>query len=68
VPTCKVQLDRKIRPGSADQGFRNRTYWFDPARNIWVKYTEVFHGQRKTAGFDFNYDSNVTATLLSFAP
>ena len=68
VNAWKVQVDRKIRPGTPDQGTRNRTMWFDPARNIWVKFTEVFHGQRNQAGFSFTYDSNVTAVLASFTP
>jgi hypothetical protein len=66
VNAWKMDVKRTIRPGSADQGFRNRTYWFDPARHIWVKYTEVFHGERHTAGFSFSYDSNLTAVLASF--
>jgi hypothetical protein len=66
VNAWKVEVQRKFRPGSADQGFRNRTYWFDPARRIWVKYTEVFHGERRTAGFSFTYDSNLTAVLANF--
>ena len=66
VETWKVQVNRKIRPGSSDQGTRSRTYWFDPARNLWVKYTEVFHGGRSTAGFSFTYDSDLTATLVDF--
>jgi hypothetical protein len=68
VNAWKVEVQRKFRPGSADQGFRNRTYWFDPARRIWVKYTEVFHGERRTAGFSFSYDSNLTAVLAGFTP
>ena len=68
VNAWKVEVQRKFRPGSADQGFRNRTYWFDPARHIWVKFTEVFHGERHTAGFNFSYDSNLTAVLASFTP
>jgi hypothetical protein len=68
VNAWKVEVQRKFRPGSADQGFRNRTYWFDPARRIWVKYTEVFHGERRTAGFSFTYDSNLTAVLSGFTP
>ena len=68
VNAWKVQVDRKFRPGSADQGFRNRTMWFDPARNMWVKFTEVFHGERNQAGFSFSYDSNLTAVLASFTP
>jgi hypothetical protein len=66
VNAWKMDVKRTIRPGSPDQGFRNRTYWFDPARHIWVKYTEVFHGERHTAGFSFTYDSNLTAVLASF--
>ena len=68
VNAWKVEVQRKFRPGTADQGFRNRTYWFDPARRIWVKYTEVFHGERRTAGFSFSYDSNLTAVLAGFTP
>ena len=68
VNTWKVEVDRKFRPGSSDQGYRNRTMWFDPARNLWVKFAEVFHGERHTAGFSFTYDSNVTAVLASFTP
>ena len=68
VNAWKVEVQRKFRPGSADQGFRNRTYWFDPARRIWVKYTEVFHGERRTAGFSFTYDSTLTAVLAGFTP
>ena len=66
VNAWKVQVDRKIRPGTADQGYRNRTMWWDPARNLWVKFVEVFHGERHTAGFSFTYDSNVTAVLAGF--
>lgn len=58
VNCWKVEVQRKFRPGTPDQGYRNRTTWFDPARNIWVKFTEVFHGERHQAGFSFTYDSN----------
>jgi len=67
VNAWKIDLQRKFRPGTPDQGYRNRTYWFDPARNIWVKYTEVFHGERHVAVGSFSYDSNITATLAGFA-
>jgi hypothetical protein len=66
LETWKVQVNRKIRPGSSDQGTRSRTYWFDPARNLWVKYTEIFHGARSVAIGSFTYDSNLTATLADF--
>ena len=68
VNAWKVQVDRKFRPGSTDQGTRNRTMWFDPARNMWVKFVEVFHGERHQVGFSFTYDSNVTAVLSGFTP
>ena len=66
VNCWKVQVDRKFRPGGSDQGSRNRTMWFDPARNMWVKFVEVFHGERHVGIGSFTYDSNVTAVLASF--
>jgi hypothetical protein len=68
VATWKVEVKRTFRPGSSEQGTRNRTYWFDPARSLWVKFTEQFHGERRTGAFDFTYDSNLTATLAEFQP
>ncbi len=68
VNAWKVQVDRKFRPGGSDQGYRNRTMWFDPARNTWVKFVEVFHGERHQVGFSFTYDSNATAVLAGFTP
>jgi hypothetical protein len=68
VNAWKVQVDRKFRPGGTDQGTRSRTMWFDPARNLWVKFVEVFHGERHQVGFSFTYDSNVTAVLAGFTP
>ena len=68
VNAWKIDVQRTFRPGSADQGYRNRTLWFDPARHLWVKFTEVFHGERRTAGFNFAYDSNVTAVLAGYTP
>jgi hypothetical protein len=68
VNAWKVEVDRKFRPGSSDLGSRNRTYWFDPARNMWVKYAEVFHAERQRAGFSLTYDSNLTAVLAGFTP
>jgi hypothetical protein len=68
VNAWKVEVQRKFRPGTPDQGHRNRTMWFDPARNIWVKFVEVFHGERHQAGFSFTYDSNVTAVLAGYTP
>ena len=66
VPTWVVTLDRKTRKGSADQSIRNRTYWYDPARRIWVKWHEKMHGERKTLGFTFTYDTTYDAVLSRF--
>jgi hypothetical protein len=68
INAWKVEVDRKFRPGSSDQGYRNRTMWFDPARNMWVKFVEVFHGERHIGIGSFTYDSNVTAVLSGFTP
>ena len=68
VETWKVETDRKSRPGSAEINNRQRTYWYDPARAIWVRFTDVLHGSRTQGPFTFTYDSNLTADLLSFSP
>jgi hypothetical protein len=68
IPTWVVTIDRKTRPGSADQAQRSRTYWYDPARRIWVKWKEKMHGERKTIGFTFTYDTTYEATFTRFAP
>lgn len=68
VETWKVETDRKSRPGSSEINNRQRTYWYDPARAIWVRFTDVLHGSRTQGPFTFTYDSNLTADLLSFSP
>lgn len=68
VPTWKVSIDRQNRAGSAQSVTRSRTYWYDPARHLWVKYTEKMHGQQSFGGLTFTYDDNLTATLRSFNP
>ena len=65
VAAWKVQVDRTFQGGS-ESGTKNRTYWYDPARLMWVKFTETFHGERRQGGFSFTYDMNATATLESF--
>jgi hypothetical protein len=66
VNAWKVQIDRKFT--GSDQGTRGRTMWFDPARNMWVKFVDVLHAERHQVGFSFTYDSNVTAVLAGFTP
>ncbi|MGH9041366.1 MAG: hypothetical protein ACRDZ3_14160 [Acidimicrobiia bacterium] len=68
VETWKVETDRKSRPGSSEVNNRQRTYWYDPARAIWVRFTDVLHGSRAQGPFTFTYDSSLTADLLSFSP
>lgn len=68
VPTWKVTIDRQSRPGASQQVTRSRTYWFDPARRIWVKYTERLHGQQGIGILTFSYDETLSATLSSFKP
>jgi hypothetical protein len=67
TPTWVVTTERKSRPGSAEQATRSRTYWYDPARRVWVKWKEKMHGERKTVGFTFLYDTNYEAVLTRFA-
>ncbi len=68
VETWKVATDRKSRPGSSEVNDRQRTYWYDPGRAMWVRFTEVLHGARTQGPFTFTYDSSLTADLLSFSP
>jgi hypothetical protein len=68
VPTWKVTIDRSSRPGSSQKITRSRTYWYDPARALWVKYTEREHGEQPYGPFTFTYDDDVTATMSSFQP
>jgi hypothetical protein len=68
VPTWKVSIDRQSRPGSSQRISRSRTYWYDPVRALWVKYTEREHGEQPYGPFTFTYDDNLTATLSSFQP
>jgi len=68
VPTWKVTIDRVSRPGSSQKITRSRTYWYDPTRALWVKYTEREHGEQPYGPFTFTYDDDLTATLSSFQP
>lgn len=68
VETWKVETDRKSKPGSSEVNNRQRTYWYDPASAVWVRFTDVLHGSRTQGPFTFTYDSSLTADLLSFSP
>ena len=61
-------MTRKSRPGTSDQETRERTYWYDPVRAIWVKWTENMTASRKTGFGTFTYHNESTATLRSFSP
>ena len=66
VPTWVVRIDRRSEAGSSQQITRSRTYWYDPSRHLWIKYTEAEHGQQNYAGVTFTYDENLSATLTTF--
>ena len=65
VSTWKITIDRHGSGGN-QQVDRSRVLWYDPARRLWVKYTEKMHGQQ-SYGITFTYDEDLTATLESFA-
>jgi hypothetical protein len=65
--TWVVKTERQSRPDSAEQVHRVRTAWYDPARGIWVRWTEKFDGYRTTFGVKFSYRSDYTATLAGVA-
>jgi hypothetical protein len=58
-----VSIDRKTRPGSAEQLTRSRKYWFDPARGIWAKWEEHTTGSGDFGPGSFTYTIDFTATL-----
>jgi hypothetical protein len=62
-----VRIDRQSRPGGTESVTRSRTYWFDPGRKIWIKWTEKLHGERRV-GVTFTYDEDATVTLASIKP
>jgi hypothetical protein len=66
VQAWKVQVDRQTKPGSADQVTRQRVYWYDPGRAMWVKFTETLDGTRQVGPGSFSYTSRLTATLVGF--
>jgi hypothetical protein len=68
TPTWRVDVHRASRPGSGQQVERSRTYWWDPARSLWVRVTEQMHGQQHYGGITFTYDARYTAELASFTP
>jgi hypothetical protein len=66
--TWVVQIDRQSRPGTPEQDTRSRTYWFDPGRRIWVKWTENLKGSQGFGPGDFSYQTQYTATLAKIEP
>ena len=63
VPTWIVRIERKSRPGSAEQVTRTRRYWFSPQHSIWVKWDETMRGRRDFGPSTFTYSTEFTATL-----
>jgi len=63
-----IRIERRTRPGSADQETRRVSYRYDPGLGIWDRWTVLMHAQRSYVGFTFTYDENFTATLSEFQP
>lgn len=63
-----IEVKRQSRPGSAEQVTRTRTYWLDPERAIWVKWTEKASGTQDFGPGTFNYSTDYTATLDRIDP
>jgi hypothetical protein len=66
--TWVVEVKRQSRPGSAEQVTRTRTYWLDPERAIWVKWTEEMSGTQDFGPSTFSYSTDYTATLDRVEP
>jgi hypothetical protein len=66
--TWVVRIDRQSRPGTSEQDTRSRTYWFDPGRRIWVKWTEDLKGSQDVGPGAFSYQTQYTATLEKIDP
>lgn len=61
--TWVMRVERESRPGTAEQDKRTRTYWFDPGRRIWVKWTESLRASQDFGPGAFGYQTEYTATL-----
>jgi hypothetical protein len=66
VEAWVVKVTRRSRLGTRDQEARTRIFWYDPARAIWVKWTESVKMSRRYRFGTYQYDSKLTATLQSF--
>lgn len=65
--TWVVRVDRTTTPESSETVDRHRVYWYEPARRIWVRWTEDLHAERDLGPFTFTYDTEYTATLRELA-
>jgi hypothetical protein len=68
ISAWRVKIDRQSQPGSAEQLARSRTYWFDPARAIWVKWEETTRSMQDFGPGSFTYNTHFTATLDRIEP
>ena len=66
--TWVVKIDRQSRPGGTERVTRSRTYWFDPARSIWVAWQEKFSGSQDFGPGNFNYRTEFQAVLKRMEP
>lgn len=65
--TWVIDVQRRTKPGGAEQVDRFRRYWYDPVIGTWVRWTERFRASRDMV-VDFSYDTDYTATLTGFTP
>lgn len=68
VDAWVVSMERRTQPGSGDQVTRSRTYWFDPARGLWVKWEETTSGTEPLGPGSITYTVDYTATLDRIEP
>lgn len=65
VNTWEVQVNRQSEPGASQATTRSTIFWFDPGRDLWVKFVEQEDGSQSVAGFAFTYHEQLTALLAS---
>ena len=68
VSAWVVRIERRSRPGSSEQVTRSRTYWFDTARSLWVRWEETLTGSQQFGLGRFTYRTAFTATLDRVEP
>lgn len=63
-----IKAERATRPGSDERVQRERTYWYDPSRAIWVKWKERMTSTEDVGPSNIVYVTDYTATLARAEP